>query len=320
MTTSSIRPPALDSGFGILGFRLPSPRRSRRLWPAPRPRHPRALQCPRSPPPRALPRPSPPPSRSRLPPSAPPEPPRPRAPRPPPQAPRSQPPAPLPRLLRGLDRRRHRHDLLLADAIGVDRGRLAVRSAGNRDYVVVDPPAPLGDAGGLADPAAQVVELRPAHVATRRDLEFLDLRRVQRERPLDADAEGLLAHGEGLAHARPLALEDNALEDLGPLASSLDDLEVDANTVTGLEVGQPLPKLGALDAVDYGAHLVCVAEEIAARKNRRDPGAGTARSRNGSYSAFFSNCSARSRLCPRRHSRTLPWSPESRTSGTSQPR
>ncbi len=267
MTTNSIRPPALDSGFGILGFRLPSPRRSRRPPPAPRPRHPRALQCPRSPPPRAHPRPSPPPSRSR-----PPLPARPRA-RPGPRAaarhlrsdprcrprPRGSPQAQASRSPRGasapgassgLDR----NDLLLADALGIDRGGLAIRRAGDRDDVVVDPPAPLGDASGLADPAAQVVELRPAHVAARRHLEFLDLRRVQRERPLHPDAERLLAHREGLAHAGALALEDDALEDLGPLAVALDHLEVDADTVTRVEFGQALPQLGALDAVDYGAH------------------------------------------------------------------
>src|SRR5262249_54273676 len=143
-----------------------------------------------------------------------------------------------------------RDDLLLADAVGIDRGCLGRC----RDHVLVDPPAPLGDAGGLADPAPQVVELGPAHVAAGRDLEFLDLRRVQRERPLDADPERLLADREGLAHARALAAEDDALEDLGPLARALDHLEVNADTIAGAEGRQAFLQLVALDAFDYGAH------------------------------------------------------------------
>ena len=119
------------------------------------------------------------------------------------------------------------------------------------DHVLVDAPTALGDAGRLADPAAQVVELGASHVAARRDLEFLDLRRVQRERPLDADAEGLLAHGEGLTRAGALATQDDALEDLGTFAGTLDHLEVDADAVAGVEGRQALPQLGALDAVDY---------------------------------------------------------------------
>ena len=65
----------------------------------------------------------------------------------------------------------------------------------------------------------------------------LDLRRVHGERALDADAEGLLADGEGLAHALALALDDDALEDLGAAARALDHLEVDADAVAGLEGG-----------------------------------------------------------------------------------
>jgi hypothetical protein len=79
--------------------------------------------------------------------------------------------------------------------------------------------------------------LARAHVAARGDLDPLDLRRVQRERPLDADAEGLLAHGEGLARAVALALDHDALEDLRAAARALDHLEVDAQAVAGVELG-----------------------------------------------------------------------------------
>ena len=60
----------------------------------------------------------------------------------------------------------------------------------------------LADARLLADLAAQVVELRAVDVADRLHLDLLDLGRVQRERPLHADAERLLADGERLARRR----------------------------------------------------------------------------------------------------------------------
>ena len=87
--------------------------------------------------------------------------------------------------------------------------------------------AALAHPGPLADAVAQVVELRAAHVTAGRDLDPLDLRRVQRERPLDTDAEGLLADGERLAGAVALTLDDDALEDLGATPRALDHLEVD---------------------------------------------------------------------------------------------
>src|SRR5262249_47219883 len=107
--------------------------------------------------------------------------------------------------------------------------------------------AELPNACLAADLAAQVVELRPVHISDRDDVDLLDLWRMQRKRPLDADAEGLLAHREGLAGAGPLALEDDALEDLDPRSLSLDHLEVDADRVTSFEPGDVRPHLGALD-------------------------------------------------------------------------
>src|SRR5688572_26891164 len=56
--------------------------------------------------------------------------------------------------------------------------------------------AQLADPRLLPDLAAQVIELGAVDVADRPDLDPLDLRRVHRERPLDAYAERLLAHGE----------------------------------------------------------------------------------------------------------------------------
>ena len=106
--------------------------------------------------------------------------------------------------------------------------------------------AALADPGALADAVAQVVELGAADVAAGGDLDLLDLRRVHGERALHADAERLLADGEGLARAVALALDDDALEDLGAAARALDDLEVDADAVARLEV-RDAAQLGALE-------------------------------------------------------------------------
>ena len=69
---------------------------------------------------------------------------------------------------------------------------------------------------------------------------------MNRERPLDADSEGLLTDGERLADAGALALDDDALEDLDAAALSLDHLEMDAHRVSGLERRQVGPQLTLL--------------------------------------------------------------------------
>src|SRR5690606_34485220 len=55
------------------------------------------------------------------------------------------------------------------------------------------------DAGRLALAVTQVVELRATDVTARGDLDLLHGRGVHGEDALDADAEGELAHAEGLA-------------------------------------------------------------------------------------------------------------------------
>src|SRR5581483_748735 len=142
---------------------------------------------------------------------------------------------------------------------------LRLRGLGDHE-VVLDPPAPLGHARPLADAAAEVVELRPPDVAAGHDLEPLDLGRVDRERPLDADAERLLADGEGLARALAAASYHDPLEHLGSPARALDHLEVDPHPIARAEARDP-PELLLLDLFDDRAH-----------KKRRDPhraGAGS---------------------------------------------
>src|SRR4051794_11111809 len=179
---------------------------------------------------------------------------------------------------------------------------LRVRRGGRLGRRVVQQPAlhdllrpgvaALADAGALADPAAQVVELGAPDVAAGGHLDLLDLGAVQRERALDADAEGLLADREGLAHALTLALDDDAFEDLRAAPRALDDLEVDLDAVPGLVAGDAA-QLRALEGVDDGAHgrrkargndhpgRALMVADAYERATSPAPGASPARGRDG---------------------------------------
>jgi len=76
---------------------------------------------------------------------------------------------------------------------------------------------------------------------------------VHGERPLHADPERLLAHGEGLAGAGALALDHGPLEDLRAPPGALDDLEVDLDAIARLEA-RDATELSPLEAVDDRAH------------------------------------------------------------------
>jgi hypothetical protein len=77
---------------------------------------------------------------------------------------------------------------------------------------------------------------------------------VERERPLDADTERLLAHGERLSDAGALPLDDDAFEDLDAAALSLDHLEVDAHRVARFELRQVGPQLALFEKLDGIRH------------------------------------------------------------------
>src|SRR4051812_47570287 len=114
--------------------------------------------------------------------------------------------------------------------------------------------AALLDLGGLAAQVAQVVELRPPHVATGDDLDLLEDRRVQREGALDTDPEGDLADGEGAADAGALDPDADALEDLDARAVALDDLDVHLEGVAGAELGDVVALGGGGERVDDVGH------------------------------------------------------------------
>jgi hypothetical protein len=128
---------------------------------------------------------------------------------------------------------------------------------------------------------------------------------MQRERPLDADPEGLLADGERLAHAGSLPLDHDPLEHLDAPPLSLDHLEVDANGVARLEPGTTAAQLFLLEILDDAMHKngpasgpALNASEWLCNWRSRPPAAGAAVpglaaarvNRAASYAAFASEC------------------------------
>src|SRR5947209_4313800 len=94
----------------------------------------------------------------------------------------------------------------------------------------------LGDARRLAAAAAQVIELRTAHLAAAHDLDRVDERRVEREHALDAFAVGNLAHREALVQAAARARDAHALIGLHAGTLALDHLHVHDQRVARPEV------------------------------------------------------------------------------------
>src|ERR1700694_3267997 len=82
---------------------------------------------------------------------------------------------------------------------------------------------------------AQVVQLGAAHIAAGGDVDVVDVRRVDGERPLDANAVAFLADGEGLTDAPALPANDDTLEDLDAFLGTLDHLDMHINGVAGAE-------------------------------------------------------------------------------------
>src|SRR6185437_3647420 len=94
----------------------------------------------------------------------------------------------------------------------------------------------FGNAGGLAAPSSQIIELGATHAAPAYHLDRVDQRRMDGEDALDALAIGNLAHGEILVHPAAGAPDAYALIGLHAAALALDHLDVDANRVSGAEL------------------------------------------------------------------------------------
>src|SRR5690606_9602889 len=113
------------------------------------------------------------------------------------------------------------------------------------------------EARSLAAQVAQVVELRAAGTATANHRDGADQWRVDGEHALDAFAEGHLADHDGAARALAvLAGDDDALESLHAGAAAFDDLVVDADGVTAVELGDVVTDERLLDRAQDGAFVV----------------------------------------------------------------
>src|ERR1700680_3828127 len=102
------------------------------------------------------------------------------------------------------------------------------------------PPAGLSaflETGGFALELAQIVEFRPAHFARADHIDMVDNGRVQRENSLDPLTEADFADRNGLAHARVLACQHGAFEDLNALFFAFLDLDVNLYRIAGTEFG-----------------------------------------------------------------------------------
>ena len=111
------------------------------------------------------------------------------------------------------------------------------------------------DAGGLADLAAQVEQLRAADQAAPGHFDLVHAGRVDQKRALDAEPAADLADEKGGAGAALLAREHGALEYLDALLAALDDFDMDAHGVPRPELRHGLFALGLFDLLNERMHV-----------------------------------------------------------------
>src|SRR5207248_454637 len=173
------------------------------------------------------------------------------------------------------------------------------------------------EARGLALQLAQVEEAGALRLAAGDHLDLVDARRIEREDALHAHAVAHLAHGERGVHVPALAADDDSLEDLDSLLVAFADLRMHAQGVTDAEFRHL--------AADFRRDVALLHQLDRLRTHLRTS-LITARPKTICRQAFcrVSRSGRRSRVrataCSRRHSAILPWSPESSTSGTFNPR
>src|SRR5687767_12185635 len=109
----------------------------------------------------------------------------------------------------------------------------------------------LLDARGLTGQVTQVVEARLVNATTRDHFDLVDVRRVVREDPLDADAVRNLADGERRASAFRDAADAHAFERLQAGLLAFANLRPHFDRVAGAKLRQcSLPKLALVDRVE----------------------------------------------------------------------
>src|SRR5688572_6705310 len=193
------------------------------------------------------------------------------------------------------------------------------------------PGAALPQRGCLADALAQEVQLGAAHPTVAHDLDLLDARAVDHERPLHADAARDLADGDRAGDAAAAQAHDGALEHLDPLLAALDNAGGHLDRVARGELRQVAADLVGDDLVEHvhgGSRSCCRRRATApgcrcgvrpggptAAKDSTGPGAQPS---GGSRSGRRLRVRATEASC--RHLRTASWRPLTSTSGTPTPR
>lgn len=98
----------------------------------------------------------------------------------------------------------------------------------------------LNDTSRLSTKIAQVIQLRTTNAASAQQLDGVNLRGVQWEATLDADAEAHLANHEGLAKTSAGACDHNACEGLDTGIVAFCDVHIDLNGISRAEIGNRL--------------------------------------------------------------------------------
>src|SRR5215208_1754067 len=109
---------------------------------------------------------------------------------------------------------------------------------------------------GLADSLPQEVQLRPSHLAVADDLDLLDPRAVDLERPLNADPARDPANRDRAGDPTAAQAHDSALEDLDPLAVPLDDLGRDLDGIARRDLREIRSELVGDDLVEDGHEAI----------------------------------------------------------------
>jgi hypothetical protein len=126
------------------------------------------------------------------------------------------------------------------------------------EHVTAGAPA-LTDSSRAARSTAKVVQLGTSHFTVPEHLDAVDTRTMQREGSLDSDTvRSDAANGEVLIDATTAAANDNTLERLHALSSSLDHSIVDTDVIAGAKRRDVILDELLLDlpnCIDHGLNL-----------------------------------------------------------------
>tara|TARA_B100000700_G_scaffold288505_1_gene345027 strand:+ start:997 stop:1389 length:393 start_codon:yes stop_codon:yes gene_type:complete len=112
----------------------------------------------------------------------------------------------------------------------------------------------LLDLGPLTNTISEVVELGPSDISPGSDLDAIDDRRMDRESPLDSNAEAKFADSESLADAASLTLDDHTLEKLNALSITFNDADMHLQRVASGKVWYVVAKILQIDKIG-GLHV-----------------------------------------------------------------